>query len=42
MQASITEVDMMFPGFIIISDGLNVRISHSLWKGPLPSLGALG
>lgn len=42
MQASIADVHMMIPGFGIISEVLAVRISHSLWKGPLPSLGALG
>lgn len=41
-QASIADVDMIFPGFIIISEVLNGRISHSRWKGPLPSLGILG
>lgn len=42
MQASTADADTMFLGFIIIYEGVNVRISHSLWKGLLPSLGALG
>lgn len=42
MQACVADEDMMFPGFIIISEVLHVRISYSLWEGQMPSFGAFG
>lgn len=42
VQICIADAAIMLPGLTIISDGLNLRVSQSLWKCLSPSLGASG